>query len=173
MRQPPAGEPPLSLVPLSRRDCAALAALHAGVFAQAWSEADFNSFLADRAIYGLAIRGREPTGFILCRVVADEAEVLSFGVAPPHRRRGGGRALLALAMAEAVRRGARRMFLEVAEDNLAARALYDSAGFFCVGRREAYYRDRAGRSLAGSAALVLRCDLCDAPPRPDRGRIDG
>jgi len=55
------------------------------------------------------------------------------------------------------------MFLEVAEDNAAARALYDSAGFFGVGPREAYYLGRAGRSLAGSAALVLRCDLCDAP----------
>jgi [ribosomal protein S18]-alanine N-acetyltransferase len=93
-------------VPLSSRDCAALAALHAGVFPQGWSEADFRGFLHDRAVYGFAIQGREPAGFILCRLVAGEAEVLSFGVASPHRRRGGGRALLALAMAEAARRAA-------------------------------------------------------------------
>ncbi len=173
MSKPRAGEPPISLAPLTGRDCADLAALHAGVFPQGWSEADFGTFLADRAVYGFAIAGRTPAGFILCRVLADEAEVLSFGVAPAYRRRGGGRALLALAMAEAARRGAQRMFLEVAEDNVAARALYDSAGFFCVGRRDAYYRAETGHALTGSAALVLSCDLCDAPPQPSRGRSDG
>jgi len=161
VRKARAGEPPYVATPLSAGDCAALAALHAGVFAQCWSEGDFRSFLTDRAVYGFAIGGRKPTGFILCRVMADEAEILSFGVAPLHRRHGGGRALLALAMAEAQRRGARRMFLEVAEDNWAARALYENAGFFCVGRRPYYYRDAKSTGLGEGGALVLRCTLCD------------
>jgi ribosomal-protein-alanine N-acetyltransferase len=50
----------------------------------------------------------------------------------------------------------RRVFLEVDEDNVPARRLYARAGFHNVGRREAYYQDRPGRS---AAALVLRRDL--------------
>jgi ribosomal-protein-alanine N-acetyltransferase len=58
-------------------------------------------------------------------------------------------------MAEAVRRGAVEIFLEVAEPNAAARALYACAGAREVGRRPRYYAD-------GADALVLRIDL----PRP-------
>lgn len=161
MSGPRAGEPPSSLAPVSGRDCAALAALHASVFAQGWSESDFRKFLADPAVYGFAAGGLKPTGFILCRVTADEAEVLTLGVAAAHRGRGIGRALLALAMAEAARRGARQMFLEVGEDNAPARALYESLGFLGVGRREQYYRNGMDGVEAGGAALVLRCELCD------------
>ena len=47
------------------------------------------------------------------------------------------------------------MFLEVAEDNAAARDLYERQGFRPVGRREDYYRTASGTV----AALVLRRDL--------------
>jgi len=50
--------------------------------------------------------------------------------------------------------GVRAVFLEVAEDNGSARALYRRAGFRDVGRREGYYP--AGK---GAAALILRRDL--------------
>jgi ribosomal-protein-alanine N-acetyltransferase len=59
-------------------------------------------------------------------------------------------------MADAARRGAREMFLEVAEGNAAARALYAGLGAAEAGRRRRYYPD-------GSDALVLRLALspCD------------
>jgi ribosomal-protein-alanine N-acetyltransferase len=44
------------------------------------------------------------------------------------------------------------LFLEVAEPNMAARALYAGAGAKDVGRRRRYYAD-------GADALVLRIDL--------------
>ena len=50
-------------------------------------------------------------------------------------------------------RGARQCFLEVADTNAAARALYASAGFVEVGRRPGYYRS------AGAAprdAILMR-----------------
>ncbi len=91
-------------------------------------------------------------GFVLARVAADEAEILTLAVMPPGRRAGLGRALLAAAMAEARARGASAMFLEVAEENTAARALYADAGFAAVGTRPNYYP-------GGAAALVLRARL--------------
>jgi [ribosomal protein S18]-alanine N-acetyltransferase len=88
-------------------------------------------------------------GMVLARVAADEAEILTLAVLPQQRRRGLARALLERAMQAAAERGARTMFLEVAEANRAARAVYEAAGFVEVGQRRGYYR-------GGGGALVLR-----------------
>lgn len=84
--------------------------------------------------------GAEATGFVIARVAADEAEILNLVVAESARRRGIGRALLAAAVEQAERAGASAIFLEVAADNPAGRALYESSGFRKVGRRPDYYR---------------------------------
>jgi len=153
-----------TLRPLGTGDGETLAALHAALFADGWSAHDFRRFLGDPAVFGFGAGHPALTGFILCRMAVDEAEVLTFGVARPARRRGVGRRLLSAALSEAARRSAAHMFLEVAEDNDAARKLYESAGFVRAGRRPAYYHDATPELVAGGAALVLRCDLCDAGP---------
>jgi ribosomal-protein-alanine N-acetyltransferase len=100
-------------------------------------------------------RGRHD-GFILSRFAAGEAEILSVAVAASRRGRGVGRALLDLHLRRLAGLGVHTVFLEVEEDNAAARSLYARAGFSEVGRRQGYYpreRDEAG------AALVLRREL--------------
>jgi ribosomal protein S18 acetylase RimI-like enzyme len=58
------------------------------------------------------------------------------------RRRGVGRALIEAAAAEARARGARRLTLRVLGPNLAARHLYESAGFVVEGiQREEFFVD--------------------------------
>ena len=52
--------------------------------------------------------------------------------------------------------GARRVFLEVAEDNRAARGLYSAYGFAGVGRRAGYY---GGTADTRADALILARDL--------------
>ncbi|MBP2232284.1 ribosomal-protein-alanine N-acetyltransferase [Azospirillum agricola] len=111
----------------------------------------------------LALRGEEPVGFVMTRVAAEDAEILAIGVLPAGRRSGVGRRLVEAALSGARHLGATALFLEVAEDNDAARALYKACGFFSVGRRPGYYRRRDGRV----AALVLRHDL--APAFPGQG----
>jgi len=161
--------PPFKIAPLSPADAAVVAALQAMSFPPGWPQADFHNFLRDAAVFGFGARAQTLTGFILCRAAADEAEVLTFGVTPGLRRQGRGRRLLTVAMEEARQRGARCIFVDVAENNAPARNLYDQMRFVCVGRREAYYRG-AG-ALAGTAALVLRCDLRDAATH--QGRRNG
>lgn len=134
---------------------AALAALHAQAFAAPWSAAEFADLLSQPGV----LLGLEPDGFVLVRVVLDEAEILTLAVAPAARRRGLGRRLVERASATAAQAGSTRLFLEVAEDNAAARALYDGVGFAVIGRRKAYYaRPDGGRT----DALVMSRDLSDA-----------
>ena len=125
----------------------AMAALHASVFppAERWAAATFATQLALPGVFGV-LAGAE--GMVLARCAADEAEILTLAVVPAARRAGRGAALLRAAQARAQARGARKMFLEVATGNLAARALYEAAGYTQVGRRPRYYGD-------GSDALVF------------------
>ncbi len=128
-----------------------LAALHTAAMttSRPWSAAEFESLLADRTTFLVT----ETTGFALGRAVADEAELLTVAVSPEHQRSRLGTRLLAAFEAEARARGAATAFLEVAEDNAPARALYARAGWQETGRRPAYY-PRAGAPSA--AAIVLR-----------------
>jgi len=138
-----------------RADARALAVLHAASFHRAWSDGEFAALLADRNILAhRATIGRTVVGFILSRMVAGEAEILSIAVAAARRGKGLGRLLLNLHLRRLAGLGVRAIFLEVAEDNGSARALYRRAGFRDVGRREGYYP--AGK---GAAALILRRDL--------------
>ena len=140
---------------------AELAALHRRSFRTPppWSEADFATFTADPLAF-LLVEG--DAGFLLGRAVAGEAELLTLAVAPEARRRGLARMLVARFLYQAQLRGADRAFLEVAADNAAAIALYESAGFAPAGRRRGYYRGPYGQR---TDALVLARDLAPAPLR--------
>ncbi|MBS4047664.1 MAG: ribosomal protein S18-alanine N-acetyltransferase [Alphaproteobacteria bacterium] len=130
---------------------AVLAALHAEAFAgqstELWTETSLRELLAmPGALALLALQGEQPVGFILLRLAADEAEIITLAVQPQLRRQGVARRLLTVGLAKVTGRGAQQCFLEVAESNVAARGLYASAGFAEVGRRPGYYRDAAGLS---------------------------
>jgi len=89
-------------------------------------------------------RLEETVGYCLARLLPEtEAEILRLGVPPEIRRRGLGRRLLAAALEEIPgklrAKNERKIFLEVAENNVPALALYESMGFRRVGRRKNYY----------------------------------
>jgi ribosomal-protein-alanine N-acetyltransferase len=139
------------------RDAPALAALHGASFRRGWSEDEFERLLLDRSVLAhRATLGRQPVGFIISRLAAGEAEILSVAVARTQQGRGLARRLLDLHMRRLAGLGVRTIFLEVDDDNLPARRLYARSAFRQVGRRDGYY-PRPG-SAAG-AALVLRRDL--------------
>jgi [ribosomal protein S18]-alanine N-acetyltransferase len=135
------------------REAAAIAALHAASFRRGWGEDEVLRLLLDKAVtaHRVMIR-RALVGFIMSRVAADEAEILSVAVAPARRGRGLSRPLLDFHLRSLAGRGAHAVFLEVDEHNEPARRLYAAAGFHEVGRRPSYYE-------GGAAALVLRRDL--------------
>jgi ribosomal-protein-alanine N-acetyltransferase len=130
-----------------RAGTAALAALHAACFPDAWDAAAITALLATPGTFAFA----HSDGFVLARVAGDEAEILTLAVAPAARGRGLGRALLQAVIRKVTELGAASLFLEVGTDNPAALALYAGLGFTRVGMRKAYYN--------GGDALVLRLPL--------------
>ncbi|HKA76413.1 MAG TPA: ribosomal protein S18-alanine N-acetyltransferase [Pseudolabrys sp.] len=148
------GEPAISEA--SERDAAAFAVLHDASFRRGWSEQEVDALLIDRHVIAhRALIGAKLAGFIMSRVVEDEAEILSVAVAGRQRGRGLARQLLTLHLRRLAGLGARAVFLEVDEHNDPALRLYRRAGFHEVARRADYYPGSSG----AAAALVLRRDL--------------
>lgn len=135
----------------------AAAALHAAAYGDAgrpWTAAEFAALLARPG----AVLLLEGDALLLGAAAGGEAELLTLAVRPAARRRGLARRLLVAFEARAAALGAEAAFLEVAEDNAPARALYAAAGWREVGRRRDYYRRTDGNV---ADALVLRRDLTE------------
>jgi ribosomal-protein-alanine N-acetyltransferase len=143
--------------PASPRDAPVLAGLHGASFHRGWGEGEFEAMLSERntLLHRLKV-GRRIAGFAVSRMAADEAEILSIAVAASYRGRGLSRALLLTHLGHLAGRGVRTVFLEVEENNLPARRLYERAGFAVAGRRERYYPQPDGEQLN---AVLMRRDL--------------
>jgi ribosomal-protein-alanine N-acetyltransferase len=154
------GRSPLPVIRPLRLDKAAdCARLHAADFAYPWSANDMASLIARPET--LAAAAVDPAsgglrGFVLSRLAADEAEILTIAVESGWRGKGVGRALLAENLRQAANAGAKAMFLEVDEANAPAHALYARYGFTKVGERVGYYRRRDG---SPATAVVMRRSL--------------
>lgn len=120
-----------------------LAAIHAASVRSgepAWQAMAFETLIARASAEAvIAVADDAPAGFVLWRTAADEAEILLIAVMPGQRRRGIGRGLLERAIGAARGDGAERLWLEVADDNQPAIALYRAHGFVPAGRRRGYY----------------------------------
>jgi ribosomal-protein-alanine N-acetyltransferase len=133
-------------------DAALLAALHRDCFERPWDEAAMAQFASAPGTLCLigAVGEGAPSrigGLLIARKADDEAEILTFGVVPSCRKKGLGTALLQTAIERLRASGARRLYLEVADDNEAALRLYRSCGAAPVGHRPGYYAHGADAAI--------------------------
>ena len=141
-------------------DLADVALLHGLCFpGEAWNREDFAGILAIAGASGhWAIEAGDPQrraqAFLFDTLFGLSGEIVTLGVAPGARRRGAARALLADLFVRARSLGVATLTLEVADDNLAALALYESLGFERLGIRRAYYRRPGGGTM--DARLLRR-----------------
>lgn len=134
---------------------AALSVMHEAVFPHAlWSESAFCDLLGHPGTFAL-IHGSN--GFLLLRVVLDEAEILTFGTT--EKRQGIGSVLFHEGLALLKQAQVNTLYLEVAARNQAAQLFYEKLGFVVTGRRKAYYED-------GDDALTMRLS-CQQSERSD------
>jgi len=139
-------------------DCDDLAAVHAASFHRGWGAEDLAAMLREGSVVAHLVRRRATapaSAFILSRIAADEAEVLTVATAPPLRGRGYGGRLIAAHLPDLMRAGVRRLFLEVEAENAPALKLYERSGFVAIGRRKGYYRTAQGTA----DAVTMRRDL--------------
>lgn len=135
------------------RDATAIAVIHAASFQRGWGEEEIYRLLIEKSVVAhRATSGGKLIGFILSRLAAGEAEILSVAIAPSWRGRKLARPLLDLHLRRVAGLGTRAVFLEVGEDNAPATRLYRRAGFREVGKRQGYYE-------GGATAMVMRRDL--------------
>ncbi|MEU0568407.1 ribosomal protein S18-alanine N-acetyltransferase [Nonomuraea sp. NPDC005983] len=121
----------------------------------AWSEGMMRGELADQPRsrhYVVALVDGVIVGYAGLAAAADQADVQTIAVLEAHQGSGIGGAMLTELLAEARRRGAREMFLEVRSDNPRARGVYEHFGFTEIGLRRRYYDD-------GTDAIMMRRNL--------------
>ena len=109
---------------------------------ESWTAQSYRSELADTRYRHYFVAADE-TGALLgwagLMVIAGTAQILTLGVATAAQRRGVGQQLLDALLAEAIRRDAREVLLEVRVDNAPARRLYDRNRFTPLRTRRGYY----------------------------------
>jgi len=126
-----------------------MAALHQRAITPAWPISDMRHHLETDLCLGT---GSPLQAFIILRPIEDQAEILTLVTDPAKRQIGLARAILQSSEKMLRAKNIEIIFLEVAEDNAPAIALYKSCSFEPFGRRPAYYRRDNGRV----AALTFR-----------------
>ena len=142
--------------PMRSSDLDAVLVIERAIYTHPWTLGNFRDSL--QAGYSCWIM--ECAGYLVGYGVVmpgvKEAHLLNVSIAQPLQRRGLGRQLLEYFIRVARGWEAERMLLEVRPSNVAARALYEDAGFSAKAvRREYYPVDGKGREDAILMALDL------------------
>ncbi|MFZ2447030.1 MAG: ribosomal protein S18-alanine N-acetyltransferase [Syntrophobacteraceae bacterium] len=146
----------ITFSPAARADIPAILEIEKRSQPEPWTEQSFleefdrlhSHLLVARLACKAAGEGDPPpppggvVGYICYWCVADEIQILNIAVHPDFRRRAVGRTLLSHAIRTGCDKKAGVAVLEVRGSNIAARRLYESAGFKAVGERPGYYGDK-------------------------------
>ena len=149
----------LKIVEASIVHAGIISVLHGACFEEIWNEKSINEMLNMPGMIGFLIETEEkiPQGFIMMRVAADEAEIISIGVIPAARKKGLASILLLKSIKRAAISNVAKIFFEVAEDNKAAIAFYKTFGSQIIGKRPGYYK----RSSKKIDAIIYSLNIWD------------
>ncbi len=143
----------VSVEPMRPEDVEAVLHIERMSFPVPWMATAFATELSNRsAFYRVARCGAEVIGFGGAWVIRDEAHITTLAVHPGYRGRHIGDRLLLALLEEGIRRRASRAALEVRQNNLVARHLYQKFGFYEASVRKNYYTDN------GENAIVMWAD---------------
>lgn len=101
-------------------------------------------------------KNTQPLGFIMLRKLHDEVEIITFCILPKWCNNGYATFLLEWMIRRLQKQKIKRVFLEVRENNEAAKKLYNKCCFRKVGRRAGYYNNLDGKKID---ALVMQLEL--------------
>lgn len=136
-------------------------AIDQACFARPWPKSSYVNEMANNhcARYLVGVVNGKTIGFAGGWVILDESQVTNIAILEEYRGHGFGKDLTRALLQYFSNLGAAYTTLEVRESNMRARHVYETLGFFRVGRRKKYYTDN------GEDALLLLCDhLPEADP---------
>ena len=113
--------------------------------ANPWSREFFSKQLANSAHALLGEQDGQTVGYLVYQKILDEAEILNLVTAVEYENPGCASLLLSHFLEILETSWVRRVYLEVASDNLAAIALYTRYLFESNGIRKHYYKGNKGR----------------------------
>lgn len=140
---------------MTEADVDEVLAIEQGVQAYPWTRGNFSDALNNGYVCRVDETDGEIHGYAILMPAVDEAELLNIGVAAGHQRNGLGRSMLLEMLDIACGKNLLRVFLEVRASNVAALALYRSAGFINIGVRRGYYQNVGG----SEDAITMACEL--------------
>ena len=124
------------------KDSEPVAEIERQSFSDPWTESMLRDVLRFPVYHTfLAEEGGQVCGYGCLIVLFEDAELANIAVAPAHRGKGIGKALMERMHETAKALGAERMLLEVRVSNEKAIGLYERYGYQRYGIRENYYPD--------------------------------
>lgn len=130
----------LQAEPMTPEDLDSVLEIERASFPAPWSENMFLEEMRHRHSRLKVFRQQgEIVGYVCFWEVLDEAHLLNIAVHPQKRGRGFGNRIMAHLEEICLRDGLKRIILEVARRNTAARGLYKKCGFNSIGFRKKYY----------------------------------
>ena len=125
------------------------------VHAYPWTLGNFHDALVSKNICLVYEDGGQMMGYAVMMLAVDEVQLLNISIDAPYQRQGLGMRLLRELQTQMRGLKMQRMLLEVRSTNIAARGLYEAAGFVKIGLRRGYYAGTQGRE----DAMVMECLL--------------
>ena len=125
-----------------RRDMPTILAIENASFEFPWFDDDFIRCLRQRNVIGMVAEiDEEPVGFIIYELHKNRLHILNFAVAPSHRRKGIGMALIGRLMVKLSHERRTRIMVEVRETNSDAQQFFRYAGFKAISVLREFYDD--------------------------------
>lgn len=154
--------------PAKPDDLQQCADIHAASFVTGWGDGEIAAMLSAKNTHCLVAKsGRlksHVVGFLIYRISAKEAEILTIAVQHKHRGLGVGAKLLEEMIRHCLADRLEEVFLEVDAANRQAISLYQKEGFKKVGERKGYYKQPPSLSASepnAADALIMRLDLAE------------
>jgi ribosomal-protein-alanine N-acetyltransferase len=143
------------LRPATLRDLDSIVSIERQAFSTPWPRSAFVGEIHDRSWSRVIVAqsGQEVVGFMIYWIVATELHLLNLAVRSDWRRRGIGRSLTDLLLADAESQKRTGVLLELRVSNLPAFNLYQSMGFEKLAVRPGYYSDNDEDALVMSLQL--------------------
>ena len=135
-------------------DASAVAEIERLCFSSPWSEKSLEILLKENNAGFVAVIEGQIAAYGGIVTVLDEGQITNIATHPSYRRLGLAKAIMSAIDNFSVEKGIAFLSLEVREQNIAARSLYESCGWRAVGIRKNFYSKPVDNAIVMIKELI-------------------